>query len=354
MAAYKEDEDIKALVDQEGDSNFLFFAQTKHQRMQYLKMQRQSSMMNQMQKMPTNPYVQMMMMRSRMGMGGQGFGGFGGRMGMNSMMGGNRGMGMGMNSMSMNSMGMNSMGMNSMGMNSMGMNNMGMNPMSGMMQGSNSGMNQMGGMMQGGPMMQMMGGQMPGMPKMGPQGMQGDMMNNQMHQNPGQSMNMLNSQMKNMNLIPAQHTQATGDLPFEIPPPPEFPVIQTEETLDINTPPTSQEEWEKIGKMESLSSQKNYIEKFSKEFQTLTIEFQSQMLGDLIYSALSEYELDEETQGQITGMLNDYDVLSLNEILELLSNPDIMKERINEALELINGEKNEEDDEDNENDEKDN
>ena len=95
MAAYKEDEDIKALVDQEGDSNFLFFAQTKHQRMQYLKMQRQSSMMNQMQKMPTNPYIQMMMMRSRMGgMGTQGgfgnFGGFGGRMGMNAMMGGNR------------------------------------------------------------------------------------------------------------------------------------------------------------------------------------------------------------------------------------------------------------------------
>ena len=101
MAAYKEDQQIKDLIEQEGDSNFLFFAQTKHQRMQYLKMQRQSSMMNQMQKMPTNPYVQMMMMRSRMGMGGQGFGG---RMGMNPMMGGGRGM---------NNMGM-SMGMGGM------------------------------------------------------------------------------------------------------------------------------------------------------------------------------------------------------------------------------------------------
>ena len=344
MAAYKEDQQIKDLIEQEGDSNFLFFAQTKHQRMQYLKMQRQSSMMNQMQKMPTNPYVQMMMMRSRMGMGGQGFGG---RMGMNPMMGGGRGMNnMGM-SMGMGGMGMGGMGM---GMNSMGMNSMGMNPMGGMMQGGPS-MNPMGRMMQGDPMMQMMGGQMPGMPKMGGQGMPGEMGNNPMQsQNPGQSMNALNSQMKNMNLIPMPHPQATGDLHFE-PPSPKFPPIQVEDTPDMSTAPKDQEEWEKIGLNESLVNQKNYIQKFLKEFKALPQTFQTQMLGDLIYSALSEYKLDQEVQGQITGMLNDYEVLSLNEILELLSNKEIMKDRINEALELIQGDK--EDDEEEEEEEHD-
>ena len=55
MTSYKEDPEILGLVDESAETNFVFYAQTKHQRMQFLKMQRNNNMYNQFQKMPGNP-----------------------------------------------------------------------------------------------------------------------------------------------------------------------------------------------------------------------------------------------------------------------------------------------------------
>ena len=159
-------------------------------------------------------------------------------------------------------------------------------------------------------------------------------MNNQMfHQSPNQDMNMLTSQMNSMSV----NTDESKDVPFD-----PNPVSSADIINEIGRPET-QEDWEKIGKIEELLPQKNMIEKYKDDFRNLPEDFQMQMLGDLIYSTLNDHNLGEEEQKQITGMINDYEVLSLEEILELLSNPDVLKERINEALDLIhNGDEEEE------------
>ena len=59
------------------------------------------------------------------------------------------------------------------------------------------------------------------------------------------------------------------------------------------------------------------------------------MLGDLVYASLNGHDLDPQEQRKITGMIVDFDVLSLDEILELLTNEDVLQDRIQEALELI-------------------
>lgn len=317
MTSYKEDPEILGLVDESAETNFVFYAQTKHQRMQFLKMQRNNNMYNQFQKMPGNPLMQMMMMRNRMGMGGMGMP-FGNRGGFNPMMG----MGMNMN----------------------------------MPRGGDSMMSMMGGMgmMQGGqePMSSMNPmGQMPRQPGMGMNPPM-EMRTPQMfppNQNLSSGMSLLTSQMGGLSIpTPSVSSinsigQQTPQIPFPSMNPQSAPpqsVITSEEA------PQSQEEWELIGKTEDLSTQNRIIEKYQAEFSELPVNFQLQMLGDLIYSALQDYKLDEGQRSQITGIINDYDVLNLKEILELLSNPEVMKERINEALELINGEDGDEEEDD--------
>lgn len=310
MAKYKDDQDIRALIDEGTDSNFLFFAQTKQQRMQFLRMQRQNNMFAQMQKGPGNPYMQMMM-RNQMGFppGGMGAmmgfgGGFGNRPGMNPMMGARN-----MNRM-MNMMG----GMNNMN-NMRAMPNS--QPMFGMMgnQGPMSSMNPMANF-QAGPQAAM--------------GIRPNMMNQQMFA-PNQDMNMLSAQMSGMNLNAPPPGMGQKDVPFQ----PNGQMTGPMQTKSREGPET-QEEWEKIGKTEDLHSQTGIIRKFKNQFSNLPEEFQLQMLGDLIYSALEDHGLQNEDQKrQITGMINDYEVLNLEEILELLVNPETMKERINEAIELI-------------------
>ena len=324
MAKFKEDQDIRALIDQDTDSNFLFFAQTKQQRMEFLRMQRQNSMFAQMQKGPNNPYMQMMM-RNQMGfppgnMGGMmGFGGgFGNRPGVNPMMGGRN-----MNRMMSMMSGMGGMG--------------GMSGMGGM-----GGMGNMRKMNTPGQMFNMMGNQGP-MSTMnpmanfqgGPQGSMGmppNMMTPQMF-GANQDMNMLNAQMGGMNLNQGLPGMVQKDVPFQqnvqMP-------GQLGRQMEGEGGPMSQEEWEKIGKTEDLHSQTQIIMKYKKRFSELPEVFQLQMLGDLIYSALEDHGLDkDEDKRQITGMINDYEVLNLDEILELLVNRETMKERIHEALELI-------------------
>lgn len=47
-------------------------------------------------------------------------------------------------------------------------------------------------------------------------------------------------------------------------------------------------------------------------------------------------DIDHSQVSKITGMLIDLEILELDEILEMLINEEFLKERINEALEIIN------------------
>jgi len=51
-------------------------------------------------------------------------------------------------------------------------------------------------------------------------------------------------------------------------------------------------------------------------------------LGELLFPAVSKFTEDAEKAPKITGMLIDFDVFEVAEILEFLENDDLLKERI--------------------------
>ncbi len=179
------------------------------------------------------------------------------------------------------------MGGNFLGMQGMGMPGMGMPPM---------GMPQMG--MPGGPGMGMPGMGMPpmGMPQMGmpvapglgmpPMGMQG--------MPPMQNMPGMNQMQAPVpNVIP---TEANKEIKYDI-------------------------EW--------LSKNQDEFDSFDKEKKRV-------ILGELMYKNVKAQPNISETQvGQITGMLIDLDILEITEVIEMLLNPEVLEERIKEAIEVI-------------------
>ena len=94
-------------------------------------------------------------------------------------------------------------------------------------------------------------------------------------------------------------------------------------------------DWERLAAQKDLEYQKECIITFKSDFEKLQEGFKLQMLGDLVYASLNGHDLDPQEQRKITGMIVDFDVLSLDEILELLTNEDVLQDRIQEALELI-------------------
>ena len=74
-----------------------------------------------------------------------------------------------------------------------------------------------------------------------------------------------------------------------------------------------------------------------KDFLALDIEKQRQILGELLFPLIKAVSGDAFAP-KITGMLIDLSVLEVTEILEFLENPELLEERVSEAMELIQSE----------------
>ena len=70
------------------------------------------------------------------------------------------------------------------------------------------------------------------------------------------------------------------------------------------------------------------------EFLALEEEKQRQILGELLFP-LVKAKAPEQYAPKITGMLIDLSVLEVTEILEFLEDPELLQERINEAIDLL-------------------
>jgi hypothetical protein len=64
-------------------------------------------------------------------------------------------------------------------------------------------------------------------------------------------------------------------------------------------------------------------------------EKQSSILGELLYPMVKELSKDKALAPKITGMLIDFEVFEVSDILEFLESQDDLKERVEEAEELI-------------------
>lgn len=58
-------------------------------------------------------------------------------------------------------------------------------------------------------------------------------------------------------------------------------------------------------------------------------------MGSLLFPLVEKISTHEGLSPKITGMLIDFEVFEVSEILEFLENEDLLKERIKEAEELI-------------------
>lgn len=99
--------------------------------------------------------------------------------------------------------------------------------------------------------------------------------------------------------------------------------------------PESHEEWKNALSVLDLNSQCLFIRDNKDSFIKLSETEQSQMLGDLMYALLSRKNFDEETKGNMTSMFIDPEVLSLDEIINMLVDDDVLNERIEEANEIL-------------------
>lgn len=60
------------------------------------------------------------------------------------------------------------------------------------------------------------------------------------------------------------------------------------------------------------------------------------LLGNLMYYRVASQPVDKELVPKITGMLIDLDVLDLTDIIEILTKDESLKERIADAINIIN------------------
>ena len=70
------------------------------------------------------------------------------------------------------------------------------------------------------------------------------------------------------------------------------------------------------------------------DFLSLSEDKQREILGNLLFPLIQKHT-DEVTAPKITGMLIDFSVFEVADILEFLDNESVLKERIDEAKELI-------------------
>jgi len=73
-----------------------------------------------------------------------------------------------------------------------------------------------------------------------------------------------------------------------------------------------------------------------KEFQSKSTDEQKNLLGNIMYQRVRSLQKNEQLIPKITGMLIDTEVLEFDEILEIIEDDVALKERIAEAIEVIN------------------
>lgn len=81
----------------------------------------------------------------------------------------------------------------------------------------------------------------------------------------------------------------------------------------------------------------NWLKHNKKEFMNFDSDKQRNVLGELMFAKIQATKLvAPENVSKVTGMLIDLEILDYEEIIDMLENSDSLKERINEALEVIN------------------
>ena len=72
-----------------------------------------------------------------------------------------------------------------------------------------------------------------------------------------------------------------------------------------------------------------------EEFKSLDNQTQRNMLGELLFPMVKELVDEPSLAPKVTGMLIDFDVFEIQEILDFIENEEELKERVKEAVELI-------------------
>lgn len=81
----------------------------------------------------------------------------------------------------------------------------------------------------------------------------------------------------------------------------------------------------------------NWLKHHKKEFMNFDTDKQRNVLGELMFTKIQNTKLvTPDNVSKVTGMLIDLEILDYEEIIDMLENSDSLKERINEALEVIN------------------
>ena len=76
-----------------------------------------------------------------------------------------------------------------------------------------------------------------------------------------------------------------------------------------------------------------------QDFLKLDINKQRETLGNMLFPRIKKYA-DDDMAPKITGMLIDFSVFEVQDIVEFLENEESLKEKIEEARELIRSQEN--------------
>lgn len=71
------------------------------------------------------------------------------------------------------------------------------------------------------------------------------------------------------------------------------------------------------------------------EFLKFDVEKQRAMLGEMLFPLVNKHCENDNIAPKVTGMLIDFEVFEVQEILDFLENEEMLIERINEAEDLI-------------------
>lgn len=113
------------------------------------------------------------------------------------------------------------------------------------------------------------------------------------------------------------------------------------------TPTTPSKQQETVsGSTENYKEFAQNLRNNKAEFLSKSSEEQKNILGNLMYKRIFSIFKDEELIPKITGMLIDTEVLDFEEILEIIVEENALRERIDEAIEVINENNNNEEGED--------
>jgi hypothetical protein len=72
-----------------------------------------------------------------------------------------------------------------------------------------------------------------------------------------------------------------------------------------------------------------------KEFDLLPTDEKKNILGNMMYNKVNELSPPTDLIPKITGMLIDLEVLSIEEIIEILEKKELLAERMHEAIKII-------------------